>query len=396
MIRDARLPAVFLTGSYALLNIYATQPLLSSLAAEWRLPATASGWTITATTLAIALCAPLAGAISDRFGRKRVIVTAMFGMALSTLLCALASSFAALLALRFVQGTFVPFVFATAVAYIDEEWERPAAARVNALYVSGSVLGGFLGRFVSGTADGLAGWRASFVALAAIGLGIACLVALRLPVERRFHPAASVGASLRGIGRHLRNAPLLATCVVGAALLFAQVASFTYASLHLAAPPFSLDSAALGMVFAVFLVGVIATPMSGRAVVRFGRARTFAAAVSLCGVGLLLCLVPATAAVIAGLACCSTGVFAGQVCATGQAAIAAGRAKSSGVGLYLSCYYLGGSLGAVVPAPAFRIYGFAGCAAEIALVLAVGLVVALAAWSERAGGAALEPAHRGT
>lgn len=397
MTTDRRPPFLFLTGSYALLNIYATQPLLTSIAQEYGEPPAQASWTITATTLAIALSAPLAGSLSDRLGRKRVMVPAMLSLAVVTLLCAVAPNLASLLVLRFLQGACIPFVFAVAVAYIDDEWERPDSARINALYVSGSVLGGFCGRFLSGIAASVAGWRAAFVTLAVVGLLLSCAVALWLPKEKHFEPQSSLLSSLRGMRQHFVNVPLLATCLVGGTLLFAQVASFTYASLHLAAPPFSLPSAAVGAVFAVFLVGVVVTPWTGRAILRFGRMRTFAVAVSLCWFGLVLCAVPSTLSVVCGLACCSTGVFAGQVCATGYAALAAGRAKSSGVGLYLTCYYLGGSLGAVVPAGVYRHSGFVGCLLEIAAVLLVSLLASYCAWPTERGGSAYSnaPARRG-
>lgn len=138
--------------------------------------------------------------------------------------------------------------------------------------------------------------------------------------------------------------------------------------------------------FFVFLLGVVVTPWSGRAIARFGRVRTFVAAVLLCWLGLVLCSMPTTLSVVCGLACCSTGVFAGQVCATGYAALAAGHAKSSGVGLYLTCYYIGGSVGAVAPAAIYSRWGFVGCLVEIALVLLMSLLAAYFGWpAERAG-----------
>jgi MFS transporter, YNFM family, putative membrane transport protein len=238
MKTDRRPPLLFLTGSYALLHIYATQPLLTDIAREYGVLPVQASWTITATTLAIALSAPLAGSRSDRLGRKRLIVPAMFTLAAITLLCAVAPDLTSLLVLRSLQGACIPFVFAVAVAYIDEEWGRLDSARINALYISGSVLGGFCGRFLSGIAASFAGWRAAFAVLAVVGLLLSCAIALWLPKEKNFRPESSLLASLSGMRQHLGNVPLLATCLVGGTLLFAQVASFTYAALHLAAPPF--------------------------------------------------------------------------------------------------------------------------------------------------------------
>ncbi|HZH19969.1 MAG TPA: MFS transporter, partial [Geodermatophilus sp.] len=155
------LVAVFLLGLSALLTIYATQPLLPELAADLGVPATGAAWTVSATALGVAVAAPFAGAVSDRLGRKRVMLAAIAATVLATLACAAAPGLAALLAARTAQGLAIPFVFAVAVAYVAEEVAGPRAAAVNALYVSGTAFGGFLGRFVSGAVAEPLGWRAS-------------------------------------------------------------------------------------------------------------------------------------------------------------------------------------------------------------------------------------------
>ena len=368
--------AIFLAGSSALLNISSTQPILKEITTQFGGDPLLGGWTITATTGAVALTAPFAGSVSDRLGQKRLIVPALAGTVLATLLCACAWSWASLLAFRLLQGIFIPFVFAVTIAYIASEYSPAEAPRVNATYVSGSVLGGFLGRFLSGLAADHYGWRHAFLVLAGYSLLASLVVARWLPVEKNFR---QVPLSLN-LARHLRNGKLLATCLVGGCILFVQVASFTYGALQLAGAPHRLSSKALGSVFAVFLVGVVVTPLAGRAIAVRGRIATFAAAWGLSSLGLLLCMVPVTPALIGGLALCSTGIFSAQACASGCAAETAGLARSSAVGLYLSCYYLAGSLGAVLPAPVYQRWGWTGCLLLLLGVLLAGLGSAVAGW----------------
>jgi predicted MFS family arabinose efflux permease len=101
--------------------------------------------------------------------------------------------------------------------------------------------------------------------------------------------------------------------------------------------------------------------------------------------GLALTLVPATAAVVAGLAGACTGVFAAQACATAQAASSGGAARSSAVGLYLTCYYAGGGVGAVVPAPLFEAVGWGACVGLLCAVAVLGAVAGSVSWPARAG-----------
>jgi predicted MFS family arabinose efflux permease len=379
------LAAVFLLGLSALLTTYSTQPLLTELAADLGVSATGAAWTVSATALGVAVAAPLAGAVSDRLGRKRVMLAAIAATALATLACAAAPGLPALLAARAAQGLAIPFVFAVAVAYVAEEVAGPRAAAVNGLYVSGTAFGGFLGRFLSGAvADGL-GWRASFVALALVLLLVLGAVAAWLPRERRFSPTSGLLGGVRGIGGQLRNGSLLGTCAVGASVLFVQVGAFTYAGLHLAGPPFGLGTAQVGAVFAVFLVAVVVTPLTGRLVSRVGRRVVLVLATGAVLAGLALTLVPATVAVVAGLAGACTGVFAAQACATAQAASSGGAARSSAVGLYLTCYYAGGGVGAVVPAPLFEAVGWGACVGLLCAVAVLGAVAGSVSWPARAG-----------
>jgi MFS transporter, YNFM family, putative membrane transport protein len=377
--------AVFLLGLSALLTIYATQPVLPVLAADLGVAATAAAWTVSATAMGVAVAAPFAGAVSDRLGRKRVMLTAIAVLAGATAGCALAPGFAVLLAARVAQGLAVPFVFAVAVAYVAEEVPAARSAAVNGLYVSGTAFGGFLGRFLSGAAAEVSGWRASFAALALVLLVVLGAVAASLPRERRFTPTAGVLGGLRGIGGHLRDRRLLGTCALGAAVLFVQVGAFTYAGLHLSGPPFGLGTAQVGAVFAVFLVAVVVTPLTGRLVSRAGRRVVLVLATGLVLAGLALTLVPSTAAVVAGLAGACTGVFAAQACATAQAAASGGAARSSAVGLYLTCYYAGGGVGAIAPAPLFASAGWPACVALLGAVAVLGAFVALGSWPARAG-----------
>lgn len=375
--------AVFLLGLCALLNIYSTQPLLPELARDFHVPADQTTWTISATTLGVAVMAPFAGSVSDYLGRKRVMLVAIGATLIATLACATAWTFTALLLFRFVQGLLIPFVFAVAVAYIAEECTGSTAEAANALYISGTAFGGFCGRFLSGAITTHYGWRSSFLLLAVVLLVTLVVVAAWLHPEQRFHRSSSLLASLQGIGQHFGNPRLLATCFLGAALLFLQVGSFTYAGLHLEAPPFGLSSFEIGTVFAVFLVAVVVTPLTGRLITRIGRLKTFVLANLVSLAGLAITLIPTTPTVVAGLAASSTGVFSGQACATGYAAESGKAARSSAVGLYLTAYYAGGSIGAVAPAPFYALAGWNACAGLLAAVIGLSILVALAAWPAR-------------
>jgi MFS family permease len=375
-----------LAGFGAFLDLYSTQPLLPLLARTFRASSFAVSLTITASTLAVALAAPWAGRLGDRLGLRKVVVGSALGLALATFLAATATTLPQLIAWRFVQGLMMPGLFASAIAYIHAEWPPSRVGRATAAYVSGTVLGGVTGRLSAGVMASGGSWAASFLLLGAISSVIAGVLWAWLPSERH-RPAADSGAGDAGSLRsHLRNPQLLATFAVGFCMLCTQVAMFTYVPFLLAAPPFSLSSAALGLIFLTYLVGAVATPFSGRGIDRFGHRAVLLVALGLCTGGALLTLIPSLGVVGTGLALFATGIFFGQAASSSHVAHHAPRARALAIGLYTTCYYVGGSVGGAVPAAIWESGGWPGCVAFIIAVEVAVLLIAFRTWRTLPGG----------
>ncbi len=277
MLTDRRRLAVMLAGAAAFVDLYAPQSILPQLAAHYRIGEHQAGLVITVTTLAVALIAPFAGALSDALGRKRVIVAATLLLTLPTPIGRGEPSFSLLLLLRALSGMLMPLIFCVTVAYISEEWPTEEARAVTGLYMAGAVAGGFAGRFLTGLVTEFTDWRVAFVLLAAVNLTMGLTLLRWMPRERGFRPAAKLTSSLDAMRTHLRDQRLNAACVVGLAILFAQVGLFTYANFLLAGPPFHLGPGLLGSIFAVYLVGMLTTPVGGNLMRRFPEQATLVA-----------------------------------------------------------------------------------------------------------------------
>jgi hypothetical protein len=154
----------------------------------------------------------------------------------------------------------LPPIFAVTVAYIGDEWPAARVAGVAGIYIAGSSLGGFCGRFLPGLLSDLFGWRPAFLALAGLSLAGALMVVLLLPKEKGFIRSPGLFASAQQMLRHLKNPQLLATYGIGFGVLFNFIAVFTYVSFHLAAPPYRFSSTLLGLIFVTYLAGTARTP----------------------------------------------------------------------------------------------------------------------------------------
>jgi YNFM family putative membrane transporter len=379
---------VFAAGLCTFINLYSTQALLPTLAQQFGASLPRTGLTVTATLIAVALVAPFVGGISDALGRRRLILGASLALAAPTLLAAWAPGLDWLILCRFVQGLLLPFIFAVTVAYIAEECPGAEAVRVTGVYAVGTIVGGFAGRFIAGWATELAGWRSAFLILAALTLACAGVIAGALPAEQRFRPVRGWRGQWDGFADQFGNPQVMATCAVGFAVLFSMVATFTYANFYLGAPPFSLGPAQLGSVFVVYLLGVVAAPVATRLALRFGRRRTVLLAAAAGSGGLLLTLAPWLPGIVLGLAFAAAGIFTEQVLSLGYVAAAARRSRSTAVGLYVTCYYVGGSLGGVLPASIWHHLGWPGCVALVLAVQGAATLVTQAAWPAHAPSAA--------
>ena len=381
---DLRHAAIALAGVSTFLNLYAPQAVLPLLAQEFGTGAAQVGLTLTATTLAIALVAPFMGAVADVLGRKRVIAAAMLGVTVPTVGVALAPSLEVMIAWRFVQGILLPPVFAVTITYIGEEWPPAESTGVTGVYFSAASFGGFLGRFLTGVVADWAGWRAAFLVDAALTLACALGVIMLLPREQRFVRAANLAAAIRQMGRHLRNARLVATYVIGFGVLFNFIAVFTYVNFLLAAPPFNLSAAFLGAIFVVYLVGSLLTPLTGRAVWRFGRRRFVLGVLAVWAAGLALTLAASLPIIIAGLAVVAGAGLLCQSSATSYVSTTAREGASTAVGLYVTFFYVGGSVGATLGGAAWTLGGWPAVVAMTVAMLGLMALIVWRVWPEMA------------
>jgi predicted MFS family arabinose efflux permease len=179
--------------------------------------------------------------------------------------------------------------------------------------------------------------------------------------------------------RHLENPQLLATYGIGFGVLFNFIAVFTYVSFHLAGPPYGFSSTLLGAIFVTYLAGTVFAPMTGWAVARLGRRRFTLAVIAVWGCGAALTLAPPVAAIIAGLILCAACGMLCQTVSTGYVTAIAKEGRSSAVGLYVTSFYVGGSMGALLPGLAWDAAGWPACVAMVAAVLvAMAAIAALA------------------
>ena len=373
MLRPLPRVAIATAGFTAMLNMYAPQAVLPLMSEEFGVGPAVISQIMTVSALAVALTAPFTGVIADVLGRRFVIAIAIALLVVPGVMMGFSQSLEALLFWRFVQGLLLPPIFAVSVAYIGAEWPAGEATAVTGTFIAATAVGGFGGRMITAALAEPVGWREALLADAALTALCALVVIALLPRERSFVHGTTLATSLRQMMKHVRNPRLLATFGVGFGIMFNFLAAFTYLGFRLAAPPFSLSTAAIGAVFVTSLISIVTAPFTGLLVSRLGRRRFGMIALSVWMCGILLTLAPSLPVIILGLFMITGSGFYVQVCCQSFVATNAREGNSSAVGLYVTSFYIGGSFGGLIPGLLWSTTGWPGV-----VWLIVGMLLVMA------------------
>jgi len=364
------------TAFLTLVDLFATQAILPSLAAAYGVGPAAMGLAVNAATLGMALAGLAVAFFSRRIDRRQGVMLSLAALAVPTALLATAPDLATFAALRIVQGVFMSTAFALTLSYLAEQCSAAETAGAFAAYITGNVASNFFGRLASAALADHLGLAWNFYVFAALNLAGAVLVYFSLA---RSAPAAMPAAERSPLSywaEHLRNERLRASFAIGFLILFAFIGTFTYVNFVLVRPPLGLGMMALGLVYFVFLPSVLTTPLAGRAVARYGTRPTMWGALALAGMGLPFLLTENLILVIAGLALVGVGTFFVQATATAFVGRAATGDRGSASGLYLASYFFGGLVGAALLGWLFDRFGWSACVAGVGAALAAAALLA--------------------
>ncbi|SEG81932.1 MFS transporter [Marinobacterium lutimaris] len=362
-------------GSFMIFaNVYVTQPLLPMLAQDFNVSPLLAGWTFTVTTLMLGLSLLLYGPLSDALGRRGIMLLTMVGATLTTCALSFVDDYTSLVVLRALQGFFLGGLPAIAIAYMGDEFTKPAVAVAVGLYISGNSLGGIGGRLIGGFVGEWLGWNSAFMVMSVVSLVCLAVFAIALPKSEHFKPQRlHPGRMLKDLGSHLRNPMLVLAYIIGGLNFFIFVNQYSYITFVLSDEPYNLSSAFLGMLFLTYLTGTFGSAISGKVAVRVAQPWCMALGILILICGSLLTLSHSLVLIIAGFFANSFGFFFAHSSASSWVSHNATHAKASASSLYLVFYYLGASCGGFYLHPFWEHSGWPGVIFGSLLVLAVTL-----------------------
>lgn len=360
-------------GFLTLVDLFATQAILPSLAKAYGVAPAKIGLAANASTLGMAISGLLMGVVSGALERKRAIALSLFLLSFPTAMLAFAPNLTVFAILRVTQGLFMAAAFTLTLAHLAE---RCAVRTANALaaYVTGVVASNLIGRLTAAYVASLIGAEQSFLFFALLNITGAALVTMTLH-RNTPEPMMSVGRFWAPWLEHLADPALRRTFAIGFLILFGFIGVFTYVGFVLMRPPHGLSMTALGLVFLVFLPSMITTPLAGGVSRSMGPGPACSISLAVALLGLVLLLVPSLFSVIAGMTLVGVGTFFAQAVATGHVGRIAQGHKAAASGLYLSSYYCGGLAGAAIIGVLFDGYGWAVAVAGVFAALALAAIL---------------------
>jgi predicted MFS family arabinose efflux permease len=380
---------VALTAFLTLVDLFATQAILPSLARAYDVSPAAMGLAVNASSIGMAIASLIVALFSQTIDRRLGAFLSLAFLAVPTALLAMAPNLAIFTTLRIAQGLCMASAFTLTLAYLGEHSAQAKTAAVFAAYVTGNVGSNLFGRLMSAALVDHLGLAANFATLSGLNLLGALLVYTTLePSSSHVASRPCAAAVSAAVVEHLRDHALLATFAIGFCILFAFIGVFTFVNFVLVRPPLGLSMMALGFVYFVFLPSMLTTPVVGVFTQRFGFRWALWGGLVIAISGLPLLLAPLLVVVIVGLALVGVGTFFAQAVATGYVGWAVTRNRSAASGLYLASYFSGGLVGSIVLGQAFDRFGWAACVFGIGISLAAAAVLAPALRSDVMGGAA--------
>jgi predicted MFS family arabinose efflux permease len=363
-------------------------PLVPQVAQEMAVTPGAAGVMVTAFALAYGCCQLLWGRLGDRLGKFRVVTAMTLLSGLTVALAALADSIASLALARLLSGATAAALIPLSMAFIGDHVPYAERQAAIARYLSGQILGLVAGQVMGGVIGDTLGWRAVFLVLAAVYLGVGGLLALELWRGRLARavpqPRRRLLDGLMDLARNRWVRVVLLVVLLEGGLFFG---AFAYVGAHLHAA-FALAYTEIGLLLGAFGLGGLAFALAVRRLVtRLGeRGLATTGGVLIAAGFLLLAAASAPWLVAPAVGIIGLGFYMLHNTLQTHATQMAPEARGLAVGAFASCFFLGQAAGAWLVGRLGDRLGFAPLLAVAGvLLLALALAFARALGRHRAG-----------
>ncbi len=350
----------------SLCSLYAAQPIQPVFQQEFGLSSLQAILFTTLMMMPLGIAPLFYGILLESLSARLIVRTAVLVLGLLELVFCITDSYLLLLIIRGLQGLVIPAILTSLMSYISFTSSSANVQTAIARYIAATILGGFLGRFLSGLFTDLFGWRFFFFLLGVLLLWAYTLLGdlekdANLQYSRpRFKEVVALVRQQQFLWLYL--------AIFGVFFVFAAVLNFLPFELKANNP--SLGETGVGFIYCGYVMGILVSLNAQRMIRIFG---TETRAVS---IGLLIYIVGTCGFMIKdqrtmffSMFVFCTGMFIAHSLLSGFVNTLTSNKKGIANGVYISFYYLGGTIGSFAPGIIYDALGWEAFLLALVLVL---------------------------
>ena len=264
---------LFWTGLVVLCSLYVTIPLLSVFASTYELSPSQAAWAGSTFSFSFAAGCLFFGAISDRFGKKKVMVFGLLCLSIVTFFIGLTNSFNQLFILRGIQGATAATFSPVALTYIGLMF--PDKKKVTTIgIISGFLIAGIVGQLISTFIESTFNWNMVFYFFSIIYLITTICLFIILPTDRVKQENKDIFSAIKKFILPFKQNTLILCNSIGVMVLLSFVGMYTALGHYLNAT-FHFNDQEIFYVRALGILGMVLSPLTGRFVQTFGMHKVF-------------------------------------------------------------------------------------------------------------------------
>ena len=351
-------------------SLYAAQPIQPVFQHEFGLSAFQAILFTTLMMLPLGFAPMFYGVLLESLSARLIVRTAILLLGVLELVFSLTSNYVVLLSLRGLQGMAIPAILTSLVSYISFTAPREDIQAAVARYIAATILGGFLGRFLSGLFTDLFGWRFFFFVLGLMLIwGFFLLRTLEKDANLEYsRPRMAEVAELIRQPRFL----WLYLAIFSVFFVFAGLLNFLPFRLKGINPAFR--ETGIGFMYFGYVMGILVSLNVRRLISLFGsEARVAMAGLFLYLVGIAGFMVADHRAMFLAMFVFCTGMFMAHSLLSGYINSLAKSKKGIANGVYISFYYLGGTIGSFAPGALYEHFGWRVFLASLMVVVCAAM-----------------------
>ena len=371
MMKRAEILLYYFCTGLTLCILYATQPIGPVFENELGISKTQATLFTTAIMIPLAFAGIFYGYLLEKIQIKIILVLAFLLLGISEIVFSLTHSYFLLLNIRGFQGLLIPAVLTGIMSYISQISSKDSVVNAIGIYIGVTIIGGFMGRALSGFFTDIFGWRVFFFIIGCIAI-LASILLLKFSQNIK---ASYLKPHLIDIIHTLKTRHNLYIFLMIFGIFFTFQAMLNFIPFELAKISDNYSSSKAGMLYIGYLVGVLVA-FNTKEIVAFlgGSIKAIISGIIILIIAIQFFRIESFWFIFGAMVVFCLGNFITHSIASGFINKMATSHKGISNGLYVSFYYFGGALGSFVPGFVYTPFGWNAMLSFISIVSFISLI----------------------